>query len=134
MSVQVTGPVKVPVKIGPLGTPLVPLPVIVKVPPPANVAPSCRFPLVNPPVEKDTAPRLPIMLPNPDRVEPLRVNPALLPLRVPPEFERVMLFANAAVGKPTAKRIKSITRLMLTPYLPQDGGGKAVRLHIERRK
>jgi len=73
------------------------------------------------------------MLPNPDRVEPLRVNPALLPLRVPPEFERVMLFANAAVGKPTAKRIKSITRLMLTPYLPQDGGGKAVRLHIEQQ-
>jgi hypothetical protein len=66
-------------------------------------------------------------------VELLRVNPALLPLRVPPEFEKSMLFANAAVGKPMAKSVKSITRLMLTPYLPQDGGAKAVRLHIEQK-
>jgi len=72
-----------------------------------------------------------MMLPTAVRVEPLRVNPALLPLRVPPEFEKSMLFANPAVGKPMAKSVKSITRLMLTPYLPQDGGGKAVRLHVE---
>jgi hypothetical protein len=74
-----------------------------------------------------------MMLPTPIRVEPLRVNPALLPLRVPPEFKKSMLFANAAVGKPMAKSVRSITRLMLTPYLPQDGGGKAVRLHIEQK-
>lgn len=98
--------------MGPLGTPFVPLPVIVKAPPPAKVAPCCRFPAAKPPVSNVRVHRSPVMLPTAVRMEPLRVNPALLPLRVPPEF--VMLSANAAVGKPTAKSVKSIIRFMLT--------------------
>jgi hypothetical protein len=36
----------------------------------------------------------------------------------------MLIVANAAVGKTTAKSVNSITRFMLTPYLPQDGCGK----------
>lgn len=67
-------------------TPFVPLPVIVKVPPAIKVARGSRFPLFSAPVEKVTVPRLlPVIFPSLIRVELLRVNPAVFPLRVPPD-------------------------------------------------
>jgi hypothetical protein len=88
---QVTGPEKLPLKIIVFGMPFAPFPVITNDPPAANVPPIVRLPL-NEPVDRVTVPRLPVTRPIPFkpftaiRIEPLRLNPALLPLRVPPLF------------------------------------------------
>src|SRR5215472_17318392 len=53
------------------------------------------------------------------RVEPLRLIPALLPLRVPPAFVKsTELCANAAIGSARASK-NSNTILFMTDFLPQ---------------
>ena len=77
---------------------------MVKVPPAAKVPDVWRLPDASAPVENDSVPRLmpvcspfiPLMA---IRVEPLKVNPPVPPLRVPPEFVKsTELSANAANG------------------------------------
>src|SRR5262249_35226980 len=121
--VQVTGPENVPLKIVPLKIPLLPLPVTTKLPPAMKVAPCCRSPLDSPAVEKVRVPRSPVimppLLPCAIRVEPVRVNPALLPLKVPPAFVKsTELFANAAIGSARASK-NSSANLFMTTFLPQ---------------
>jgi len=88
-----------------LGTPFVPFPLIVKLPPAANVPPISRDPLANAPVEKVTVPRSPVTIPLPPpkpviaiRVDPVRLSPEVEPARVPPMLLKSMLLsAKAAV-------------------------------------
>src|SRR5215468_12298745 len=94
-----------------------------KLPPAINVAPFCRSPLDSPAVEKVRVPRSPVimppLLPCAIRVEPVRVNPALLPLKVPPAFVKsTELFANAAIGSARASK-NSSANLFMTTFLPQ---------------
>jgi hypothetical protein len=60
-----------------------------------------------------------MMLPTPVRVEPLRVNPALDPLSVPPEFPKSteLVLANAVIGATANKNSHTILFIM-TPFLP----------------
>ena len=111
-SVQVTGPLNEPLKITPVGIPPVPLPVIVKLPPAANVAPVVRFPDVSAPVVKAKPPKsAPETIPSPPMpsttvsAEPVRVRPAEDPVRVPPVLVKSTSPANAAKGKARASTI-----------------------------
>ena len=85
---QVTGPEKLPLKITVFGMPFVPFPVITNDPPAAKFPPVVMLPLVNESVDRETVPRVPVIRPIPFnpftsiRVEPLRLNPAPLPLSV----------------------------------------------------
>src|SRR5437879_4614558 len=104
--VQVTGPEKLPLKITVFGMPPVPFPVITNDPPAAKVPPMVKLPL-NEPVDRVTLPRLPVTKPIPFnpftaiRVELLRLNPALLPLRVPPLFVK-----STELAKPDTERAR----------------------------
>src|SRR6202051_508098 len=103
--VQVTVLVNALLKITPLGTPLVPLPVMVKLPPLAKTAVVARLPESIDPVMKVTVPRSPWTGPLPPRpvtsesVDPVRVRPEELPARVPRLLAKSTLSANAASGK-----------------------------------
>src|SRR5580700_8540226 len=106
-SVQVTGPLNVPLKIT-AGRPS-PLPMIWKLPPPASIAPVIRFPEISAPVVKLKLPhgteveQVPSPKPvTPVSAEPLRVRPAELPARVPPVLLKSILPANAATGRARA--------------------------------
>src|ERR1035441_9340096 len=83
---QVTVLVNEPLKSTPFGTPLVPLPVIVKLPPLLNTALVARLPDNSEPVVKVTVPKSPRTGPFPPRPttaessEPVRVRPAELPV------------------------------------------------------
>ena len=77
-------------------------------------------PLIKPAVEKLIVPRLPVIRPPLPpiaiSVEPLRLRPALLPLRVPPELVKsTELLANAAIG--SARASKANSRIALHNYL-----------------
>ena len=106
--VQVTGPLKDPEKRTPLGIPLVPLPVMVKVPPALKVAPPPSVPDSNELVVKVTEPSLPVYVVPPmlklDRVELVRVTMEPLVVKVPPLFFKTIwvLLAQVAMGKPSA--------------------------------
>jgi hypothetical protein len=64
-----------------------------------------RVPLLNAPVERVTLPRLPVTKPIPFSPvtaissEPLRLNPAVLPLSVPPLFVKSTELPRAATGR-----------------------------------
>src|SRR6266852_7027540 len=122
-STQVTGPLKVPLKIT-AGSPSVPLPMIWNVPPAANVAPVVRLPEVNAPVVKPTLPhgakvaQVPAPRPITEvRFEPVRVSPALLPAKMQPVFPKSTLPAKAATGKARASRAIRTIRFMFPPEL-----------------
>src|ERR1700730_8912226 len=74
----------------PLGSPPVPLPSIVNVPPDASVPPICNEPLVSAPVVNATVPRSPVIKPPPlypstaIRSDPVSERPALVPDKMPP--------------------------------------------------
>src|SRR5712692_701162 len=113
ISVQVTGLLNEPLKI----TPFVPL--ILKLPPAAKVAPLASEPLVSAPVVKYTPPRLdPVMSPLPFNplmaisVESVKDKPLLLPDSVPPEFAKSISFAQAAIGKTDAKNASKTNRFI----------------------
>src|SRR5215831_12046800 len=116
MSVHVIGPLKLPLKIVPFGRPFEPLPVIVKLPPEANVPPIVSNPLVKAPVVSARVPRLPVMTPPPPKpftevkVEPVSAKPLLVPVSVPPVFVNSTLFPSAVTGSAKVSRIPSITR------------------------
>src|SRR5689334_6652729 len=101
---------KVPVKRTALGIPLVPLPVMVKVPPAAKVPPMSSDPLCRAPVENSRLPRLSPVMMVPNRpvtavkVEPDKANPLSVPVRVPPELEKSTWVAEAASGR-ASKRV-----------------------------
>jgi hypothetical protein len=100
---QVTDPETLALKITPFGMPPVPFPVMTKDPPPeAKDPPMWKLPLVHAPVDNVRIPRLPARMPLGPvmaiKVEPLRFNPALLPLRVPVLFVIATELANAAIG------------------------------------
>src|SRR4029077_16839338 len=106
-------PSKVPVKMTVFGTPFVPFPLMINVPPAIKVPPICRLPDVHMPVLKLTLPKsLPVTRPDPFspltaiRTEPLRLIPALLPVKVPPLLVKSTppLLANAAIGRARAIR------------------------------
>jgi hypothetical protein len=86
---------------------------MVKVPPAANVPPIWSDPLVKAPVEKVTLPRLPVVRPPPLRpfttvkTDPESDNPALLPLRVPPELLKSTLLLADAASDSEMTRVKS---------------------------
>jgi hypothetical protein len=95
---------KVPLKITPLGTPPLPFPVMVKVPPAARVPPFCASPLVKAPVVKLTDPKFaPTIVSNLNMVEPVRDKPLALPESVPPALEMSMLLARAVNGRASAR-------------------------------
>jgi hypothetical protein len=119
---QVTGPEKLPSKITPFGMPPEPFPVITNDPPAAKVPPICRLPLLRTLVERVTLPKLPVTRPNPSKpltaikVEPLRLNPELLPERVPALFVKsTELLANTNVG--SARAINSNQNLRFITYV-----------------
>ncbi len=92
-----------------------------KLPPPLKIAPSWRFPLINAPVEKLKLPKSPVTRPKllspltAINSEPLRLNPALLPDKVPPLFVKsIELLANAASGKATTSRAIHKIRFIMT--------------------
>src|SRR5215467_2906129 len=84
--------------------PLVPLPVITKLPPAANVPPIWRLPLVSAAVENSRLPRFPVTSPMPPKpliaisVELLNDKPAFVPLKVPSLFVKSTESAKTAVG------------------------------------
>jgi hypothetical protein len=92
------------------------LPVIEKLPPLAKVPPICKLPpAISAPVEKLTLPRPPVTRPAPFRPltamssEPLRLNPAELPERMPVLLVKSTEPATAASGRAIAsKAIKTI--------------------------
>jgi hypothetical protein len=122
---HVTGPLNVPAKMVPFGTPFVPLPVMVKVPPAANVAlPVKGRALVSAPVVKLTVPMFPVSRPPPFKPltttnsEPVRVKPAELPERVPALFVKSTgLSANAARGRANASKDINTIRFIITIFL-----------------
>jgi hypothetical protein len=114
------GPENVPENKTPLGIPFVPLPVISKVPPPANMPPAINEPLVKAPVVNETDPRLlAVMRPppfkpfTPIRVDPERLSPAVVPDRVPPLLLKSTSVAVAVVvsAKQETRSVAIATRL-----------------------
>jgi hypothetical protein len=102
---QVEGPENDPENKVPFGTPLVPLPVTVKVPPPANVPPMVKEPPLRAPVENVTVPMFPVAIGVPPwviaiNVDPDRLKPVVLePVSVPPLLlKSTLLSANEAEG------------------------------------
>src|SRR5580693_1656402 len=96
------GAENVPVKRTPLGVPLVPLPLMVSIPPAANVPPIVKEPLASVPVLSEKVPRSPVTVPKPLRpltainVDPERVSPAVVPESVPPPLlKSTVLLADA---------------------------------------
>src|SRR5580704_2498458 len=127
--VTVTSPLKVPWKITPLGTPFSPLPVTVKLPPPAKmvvVTPvvELKLELISAPVLKLRLPRVAIgplgkIDPPPFRpsiwvsLDLVRVTPLLLTLSVPPRLSKIrLLSANAAIGKASISKAIHTIRLI----------------------
>jgi hypothetical protein len=52
------------------------------------------------------------------KVDPLRFNPALVPLRVPPEFKKLMVLANVAIENARVSNVNKKMRFMLLPSYP----------------
>jgi hypothetical protein len=51
-------------------------------------------------------------------VEPVRVNPVLFPLRVPPEFVNSTAVANDVIGSANANKNNHMILFIMTPFLP----------------
>jgi hypothetical protein len=103
--VHVTVPENVPENRTPFGSPPVPLPSMVKVPPDAKLAPFCSDPLDKAPVVKATVPKSPVVNAPPPypltatSVDPVRERPAVVPVRVPPPLlKSVPLVAKDRLG------------------------------------
>ena len=103
--VHVTVPENVPENKTPLGSPPVPLPSMVKVPPGAKVPPICNDPPDKAPVVKVTVPKSPVMSPPPlnpvtaTKSDPVSERPAFVPESVPPPLlKSVVLVAEDRLG------------------------------------
>src|SRR5215467_1516821 len=145
MRLQVTGPEKLPLKMTPFGIPPVPLPVTTNDPPAANVPPICKLPLLRAAVENAILPRFPVTSPNPSksltaiRVEPLRLNPALLPLRVPALLVKSTELANPATGSARASKsnhnirfIANFLHFLVLARISPQGGERELETRTQR--
>src|SRR6266853_2079244 len=130
LKVQLTGPLKVPVKRTPEGSPPVPFAEMMKEPPPARMPPVDNDPDIRFPVVKKTPPRLlPVTVPKPSkplievRVDPLGPvvsEPVGVVVIRPPEYAKsTLLSANAASGRKSSSPASAVVLINDISYLPK---------------